>query len=88
MLYAIVTKADTSSNQAIKDPGQRRCGYSNLGKIVIKSVAAKRVAAKRVAVERVAATFVAEYGGSAGTSRFPTSSEPLTEQSKKWPCAS
>ena len=60
MSYAVATKASTSSNQAIKDPGQRRCGYSNLGKIVIKSVAAKRVAAR---------------GGSAGKSRFPTSSE-------------
>jgi hypothetical protein len=58
MLYAVATKADTSSNQAIKDPGQRRCSYSNLGKIVIKSVAAKRVAAR---------------GTSAGKFRFPTS---------------
>jgi len=65
MSYAVATRADTSSNQAIKDPGQRRCGYSNLGKTVVKSVAAKRVAA----------TFVAERGGSAGKSRFPTSSE-------------
>jgi len=67
-VYYIIRRrymADTSSNQAIKDPGQRRCGYSNLGKIVIKSVAAKRVAA----------TFVAARGGSAGKSRFPTSSE-------------
>jgi hypothetical protein len=53
MLYAVATLADTSSNQAIKDTGQRRCGYSNLGKIVIKSVAAKHVAA-----------FVATRGGS------------------------
>ncbi len=29
------TLANTSSNQAIKDPGQRRCGYSNLGKIIV-----------------------------------------------------
>ena len=39
MLYAVVTQADTSSNQAIKDLGQWRCGYSNLGKFVIKYVA-------------------------------------------------
>jgi len=82
MSYAVATWADTSSNQAIKDPGQRRCGYSNLGKIVIKSVAAKRVAAKRVA-----ATFVAARD-LAGNFRFPTSSEPLPEQSKKLACAS
>jgi hypothetical protein len=49
MSYAIATWADTSSNQAIKDPTERRCGYSNLGKILIKSVAAKRVAATFVA---------------------------------------
>ena len=49
MSYAIVTWADTSSNQAIKDPDQRWCGYSNLSKILIKSVAAKRVAATFVA---------------------------------------
>jgi hypothetical protein len=34
MLYDVATRVDTSSNQAIGDPGQRRCGYSNLGKIV------------------------------------------------------
>jgi hypothetical protein len=34
----------------MKDHGQRRCGYSNLGKIVIKSVAAKRVAATNTSV--------------------------------------
>jgi hypothetical protein len=45
MLYAVATVADTSSNQAIKDPGQRRCGYSNLGEIVITSVAARSGAA-------------------------------------------
>ena len=33
----------------MKDPGQQWCGYSNLGKILIKSVAAKRVAATFVA---------------------------------------
>jgi hypothetical protein len=38
MLCDVATWADTSSNQAIKDLGQRRCGYSNLGKLlVIKS---------------------------------------------------
>ena len=46
MLYDVATRVDTSSNQEIKDPGQWRCGYSNLGKIVIQSVAAKRVAAR------------------------------------------
>ena len=65
MSYDVATRVDTSSNQAIKDPGQRRCGYSNLGKIVIKSVAAKRVAA----------AFVAARGRSAGKFRFPTSSD-------------
>jgi len=35
MSCAIAKKANTSSNQASKDPGQQRCGYSNLGKIVI-----------------------------------------------------
>jgi len=30
----VATWADTSSNQAIKDPGQRRCGSSNLGKFI------------------------------------------------------
>jgi hypothetical protein len=70
MSYAVATWADTSSNQAIKDPGQRRCGYSNLGKIVTKSVAVKRVAATFVAARDLA-----------GKSRFPTS----PEQSKKWP---
>jgi hypothetical protein len=35
MLYAVATWADTYSNHAIKDPGQQRRGYSNLGKIVI-----------------------------------------------------
>jgi len=49
MSYAITTEADTSFNRAIKDPGQWRCGYSNLGKILIKFVAAKRVAARTVA---------------------------------------
>ena len=39
MLYAVAIYIDTFSNQAIKDPGQRRCGYSNLGKIIVKSVA-------------------------------------------------
>jgi hypothetical protein len=34
MSYDVATQANTSSNQAIKDPGQWRCGYSNLGKIV------------------------------------------------------
>jgi hypothetical protein len=70
MSHDVATKDDTSSNQVIKDPGQRRCGYRNLGKIVIKSVAAKHVAATFVAGQDLA-----------GKSRFPTSSE----QSKKWP---
>ena len=70
--YDVATRADTSSNQAIKDPSQRRCGYSNLGKIVIKSVAATFVAARDLAVKF----------------RFPISSETLLEQSKKWPHAS
>jgi hypothetical protein len=34
MSEAVATWADTSSNQAIKDPGEPRCGYSNLGKII------------------------------------------------------
>jgi hypothetical protein len=38
------------ANQAIKDRGQWRCGYSNLGKILIRFVAAKRVAATFVVV--------------------------------------
>jgi hypothetical protein len=38
MLCDVATWADTSFNQAIKDLGRRRCGYSNLGKpLVIKS---------------------------------------------------
>ena len=37
MSYDVATRVNTSSNQAIKDPGQRRCSYSNLGKIVIQS---------------------------------------------------
>jgi hypothetical protein len=73
MSYAVAIWANTSSNQAIKDPGQRRCGYSNLGKIVIKFVAAKRIAATFVAVRDLA-----------GKSRFPISSE----QSKKLPVRS
>jgi len=32
MSYNVAIRADTSSNQASKDPGQLRCGYSNLGK--------------------------------------------------------
>ena len=39
MPHEVATKDDISSNHAIKDPGQRRCGCSNLGKIVIKSLA-------------------------------------------------
>jgi hypothetical protein len=34
LLYVVATWADTCSNQAIKDRGQRRCGISNLGKII------------------------------------------------------
>jgi hypothetical protein len=45
MLYDVATRVNTSSNQAIKDPSQRQCSYSNLSKIVIQSVVAKRVAA-------------------------------------------
>jgi hypothetical protein len=46
--YAVAIWADTSSNQAIKDPGQRRCGYSNLGKIIVAAtfVAARTFAGK------------------------------------------
>lgn len=32
MLYDVATRANTSSNQASKDPGQLRRGYSNLYK--------------------------------------------------------
>ena len=70
MSHDVATKDNTSSNQAIKGLGQRRCGYSNLVKIVIKSVAAKRVAATFVARQDLAGKF-----------RSPTS----PEQSKKWP---
>lgn len=47
MSYAVATQADTSSNQAIKDPSQRRCDYSDLGKFInlIESVAARGVSA-------------------------------------------
>jgi hypothetical protein len=38
MSHDVATKDDTSSNQAIKDPGQRRCGYSNLGKIICNKI--------------------------------------------------
>lgn len=41
MLYAVAIQAETFSNQAIKDPAQRRCGYSTLGKTVMKSVAVR-----------------------------------------------
>jgi hypothetical protein len=34
MSCAVATQADTSSNQAIKDPGRLRRGNSNLGKIL------------------------------------------------------
>ena len=50
LLYDVATWAGTSSNQAIKDPTEQWCGYSNLGKIPIEFVAAKRVAATFVAV--------------------------------------
>jgi hypothetical protein len=33
--YDVATWANTSSNQASKDPCQLRCGYSNLGKIYL-----------------------------------------------------
>jgi hypothetical protein len=62
MSYAFATRANTFSNQAIKNPGQRRCGYSNLGKII--SVAAKCVAATFVAARDLA-----------GNPRFLTCSE-------------
>jgi hypothetical protein len=64
MLYAIAIEANTFSNRAIKDPGQWRCGYSNLGKILIKFVAAKRVAATFVATRTLPEN-----------SCFPTSSD-------------
>jgi hypothetical protein len=38
MSYDVAIKNDTSSNQAIKDSGQRRCGYSNLGKIICNKI--------------------------------------------------
>jgi hypothetical protein len=51
--YDAATWADTSSNQASKDPGQPRSSYSNLGKIycinTVIPVAAKRADAKLVA---------------------------------------
>ena len=34
MSYNVATKNNTYSNQAIKDLGQRRCGYSNFAKIL------------------------------------------------------
>jgi hypothetical protein len=46
MWYNVATRANTSFNQAIKDPSQRRCSYSNLGTILIKSVARTFVAAR------------------------------------------
>jgi len=46
MSYEVATEADTSSNQAIKDPGQWRCGYSNLCKIDYNCVAAMFVAVR------------------------------------------
>jgi hypothetical protein len=53
MLYDVATWADTSSNQASKDPGNLRHGYSNLSKIycinTVIPVAAKLVDAKLVA---------------------------------------
>jgi hypothetical protein len=53
MSYDIATWADTSSNQASKDPGQQRRGYSNLGKIYCSNtvipVADKLVDTKLVA---------------------------------------
>lgn len=39
MSWDVATYADTSSNQAIKDRGQWRCVYSNLGKILITFIA-------------------------------------------------
>jgi hypothetical protein len=51
--YDIATWADTSSNQASKDPSQQRCSYNNLDKIycinTIIPVATKLVDAKPVA---------------------------------------
>jgi hypothetical protein len=70
MSYTVATRVNTSFNQAIKDPSQRRCGYSNLGKIVIKSVAARFVAARDLA----------------GKFRFLTSSEPLPSEQKVARC--
>jgi hypothetical protein len=61
----------------MKDPGQWRCGYNNLGKILIKSVAAKRVAA----------TFVAGYT-LLENSCFPTSSDYVTYREKSGPVRS
>jgi hypothetical protein len=53
MLYDIATWADTSSNQASKDPSQLRRGYSNLSEIycinTVIPVATKIVDATHVA---------------------------------------
>jgi hypothetical protein len=61
MSYAVATWPDTSSKQATKDPGQRRCGHSTLGKIVIKSVAVKRVATTFVAAQDFAGKSASRY---------------------------
>jgi hypothetical protein len=75
MSYDVATWANTSSNQAIKDLGQLRRGYSNLVKFIVFYVI------KSVAVKSVAATLVAARTESLpGSSRFPISSD----QSKKW----
>jgi hypothetical protein len=53
MSYDVATWADTSSNQAIKDPGQLRRGYSNLGKIYYIFYVIKPVATRYPCVARI-----------------------------------
>jgi hypothetical protein len=70
MSYDVATWADTSFNQASKDPGQLRRGYSNLGKIYCINTVIP------VAAKIVDATLVAEKGRILPeNSRFPTSSD-------------
>jgi hypothetical protein len=38
LLHDVAIKDNTSFNQAIKDPSQRRCGYSNLGKVLCSKI--------------------------------------------------
>jgi hypothetical protein len=64
MLYAVATSADTSSNQAIKDPGQRRYGYSNFGKdfnIIITSSHITRLVSRGLSPEDWELLYTAYY---------------------------